>query len=109
MPLSQNLNAYADIERVLPHLLELGCPFRLVFERKQDAVAWRQRFYRYRDLKRKQALDAVGDVPGYTPSTGMDQYVIAIELGDTTSQWVVEIREIVQPRMIGPDGKEIML
>lgn len=105
MPLSSNITTYADIERVLPYLLEAGTPFRLQFDSRQAAVTWRQRFYRYRDLLRKQALETTGAIEGYTPSTGLDQYVVGTQLDD--GNWVVEVREQVVPRMFGPDGKEI--
>ena len=79
MALSKNINSYNDIRRVLETVLARGGSARYRTETKAQATRWRLRAYMYRKLLQQQALEAAGDLPGYTPTTPYDDMILRLD------------------------------
>ncbi len=82
MPLSRNINNYADVAAVLNQVLAAGettATYRLPTQGK--AVSWMQRAYMYRKLFQEQAKAQAG-VARYQPPTPYDSMQLS-RIGDS--------------------------
>lgn len=84
MPMSRNINTYADVDRVLRAARKAGNA-RYELPTRGAAVNWRMRAYFYRKLLTDLARTRAGRVPGFMPTTDFDDMFVEVEPKPSTA------------------------
>lgn len=101
MPMSTNINTYADVAAVLEEVLPVGRG-EYTLPTPGQAKHWAQRAYKYRLLLQKQVA-AQNPVKGYTPPTPLDRMKLVV----TGTRVAIDMNPQVTGRLSLPGGRVV--